>query len=168
MWLLSNITAGTPEQIQAVFDTENLLSMVMEQSSTGEAHVRKEGLFVIANAAHGTEAHLGKLHELGAIQVLVSSIDIVRDCQVVLTILEALRLFLAAGQAHADKVGGANPFCSVIEEAGGLEKLESLQSDENEHVYHSAEKLLATYFELEDGDDVEAPVDPRTGFDFSA
>jgi hypothetical protein len=167
LWLLSNITAGTPEQIQAVFDA-NLFSMVVDLSSTGDAQVRKEGLFALANAAHGWEAHLGKLHELGTINVLVSSIDIVHDCTVVLAILEALRVFLAAGRVHADKVGGPNPFCSVIEEAGGLEKLEGLQSDQNESVYKKAESLLATYFELEEGDEVDAPAGTVGGFDFSA
>merc|ERR1712093_851114 len=142
--------------------------MVVELSTTGDAQVRREGLFALLNAAHGTEAHLVKLHELGTINVLVSSIDIVHDCTIVLAILEALRVFLAAGRAHADKVGGANPFCSVIEEAGGLEKLESLQSDQNESVYEKAESLLATYFELENGDEVDAPAGTVGRFDFSA
>jgi hypothetical protein len=168
VWALSNITAGTPAQIAAVMEA-GLFPRVIQLCSEGDSIVRKEALFALANAAYGAPVILEQLQHMGAIQVLVSQMDVIRDSGALCSILDALRCFLNHGRAKVDQTGGGNPLCALIEEAGGLEKLEQLQNDENEDVYKKTTDILKDFFELESDDvEVENPSFLSGGhFDFS-
>ena len=50
-------------------------------------------------------------------------------------------LSTATQQGEGDKV------CELIEECGGLDKIEDLQSHENEQVYKKALSIIANFFE---------------------
>jgi hypothetical protein len=168
VWALSNITAGSPAQIAAVMEA-GLFPRVIQLCSEGDSIVRKEALFALANAAYGAPVILEQLQHMGAIQVLVSQMDVIRDSGALCSILDALRCFLNHGRAKVDQTGGGNPLCALIEEAGGLEKLEQLQNDENEDVYKKTTEILKDFFELE-SDDVEVENPPFLSgghFDFS-
>lgn len=51
-WAVSNITAGTSEQIQAVLDA-NFLPALIHVLQHDEQPVRKEALWAVANATSG-------------------------------------------------------------------------------------------------------------------
>lgn len=54
-WTLSNITAGTKEQIQAVFDA-NLVAPLVKLLATAEYDIKKEASWAISNATSGGTA----------------------------------------------------------------------------------------------------------------
>lgn len=77
--------------------------------------------------------------------------------------LEALEKILKVGEVCNGGHGGGiyqcpqtnvNPHAQLIEEAEGLEKIEGLQSHENNDIYETAMKILETYWmeEEEEGD----------------
>ena len=59
---------------------------------------------------------------------------------------------LAAGEMP----DGSNPCCSVLEECGGLDTVESLQEHENYALYDRAQKIIETYF---NGEETEVEAD---------
>ena len=60
--------------------------------------------------------------------------------------LEGIKNCLKKGN-ELPAVDGENPFVLKVEASGLLDKIEELQSHENEQVYQKAQDILATYFE---------------------
>lgn len=54
---------------------------------------------------------------------------------------------------------GMNAYGVLIEECGGLDKLENLQDFDNDAIYEKTIKLLESYW-LEEGGESEAPKEP--------
>ena len=48
-WMLSNIAAGSQEQLSLLMNTKDLIPRVLEQLSSSSSSIRKEACWVIAN-----------------------------------------------------------------------------------------------------------------------
>jgi hypothetical protein len=166
MWMLSNITAGNPRQIAQVME-KGLIPKAMEQLQGGDWDVKKEATWVLANAiVGGTPDQVGYLVQQGSIQALCSILD-VNDSQVVETVLDALEGILKVGKNSPDE-RTLTYFTTLVEQCDGLTKLELLQDDANENIYHRAVRILSSYFNLEDDADVDvADAMPTGGFNFA-
>lgn len=69
--------------------------------------------------------------------------------------MEGLENILKVGEAEKDagNTGGTNLYAAYIDQAGGLDKIETLQTHQNNDIYEKAVKILENYFGLDDEDD---------------
>ncbi|GAB5574806.1 importin subunit alpha-6 isoform X2 [Prionailurus iriomotensis] len=156
-WTISNITAGNRAQIQAVIDA-NIFPVLIEILQKAEFRTRKEAAWAITNATSGgTPEQIRYLVSLGCIKPLCDLLTVM-DSKIVQVALNGLENILRLGEQEGKRSGsGVNPYCGLIEEAYGLDKIEFLQSHENQEIYQKAFDLIEHYFGVEDDDSSLAP-----------
>ncbi|XP_061430788.1 importin subunit alpha-6 isoform X1 [Lethenteron reissneri] len=156
-WTISNITAGSRAQIQAVIDA-NIFPVLIEILQKAEFRTRKEAAWAITNATSGgTPEQIRFLVEQGCIKPLCDLLTVM-DAKIVQVALNGLENILKLGEQEARQDNlGINPYCATIEEAYGLDKIEFLQSHENQEIYQKAYDLIERYFGSEEEDGEIAP-----------
>lgn len=91
------------------------------------------------------------------------------DPRIVTVCLEGLENVLKVGEAEKNlgRSGDVNVYAQMIDEAEGLEKIENLQSHDNNEIYEKAVKILETYWLEEDDETVPPGGDAsQQGFQF--
>uniref|UniRef100_A0A8C4RTJ4 Importin subunit alpha n=1 Tax=Erpetoichthys calabaricus TaxID=27687 RepID=A0A8C4RTJ4_ERPCA len=156
-WTVSNITAGNRAQIQAVIDS-NIFPLLIEILQKAEFRTRKEAAWAITNATSGgTPEQIKYLVSLNCIKPLCDLLTVM-DSKIVQVALNGLENILRLGEQEAKQNGtGINPYCALIEEAYGLDKIEFLQSHENQEIYQKAFDLIEHYFGVEEEDSSIVP-----------
>ncbi|XP_007484527.1 importin subunit alpha-6 isoform X2 [Monodelphis domestica] len=151
-WTVSNITAGNRAQIQAVIDA-NIFPVLIEILQKAEFRTRKEAAWAITNATSGgTPEQIRYLVALGCIKPLCDLLTVM-DSKIVQVALNGLENILRLGEQESrQNEMNINPYCALIEEAYGLDKIEFLQSHENQEIYQKAFDLIEHYFGVEDED----------------
>ncbi|KAK1279148.1 hypothetical protein QJS04_geneDACA007162 [Acorus gramineus] len=167
-WTISNITAGNKDQIQAVIAAE-IIGPLVHLLQNAEFDIKKEAAWAISNATSGgTHDQIKYLVSQDCIKPLCDLL-VCPDPRIVTVCLEGLENILKVGEAEKNlgNTGGVNLYAQMIDEAEGLEKIESLQSHDNTEIYEKAVKILETYW-LEEEDEAMPTGDaaPQQGFDF--
>ena len=72
------------------------------------------------------------------------------DAKVITVAMEAIENILIAGTRQAVNNNGINPYARIVEECGGIDKLETLQRHDNQSIYRRAVGLLKEYFDAVD------------------
>lgn len=149
-WTISNITAGNKDQIQGIME-ESIVPPLIHLLAHAEFDIKKEAAWAISNATSGgTHQQIKFLVSNGCIKPLCDLISC-SDARIVTVALEGLENILKVGEA--DRVDDSpNVFAQLIDEADGLEKIESLQNHTNNDIYEKAMRILENYFGLEDDD----------------
>eukprot|EP00750_Incisomonas_marina_P015372 INCI182.1.p1 GENE.INCI182.1~~INCI182.1.p1 ORF type:complete len:583 (-),score=143.66 INCI182.1:404-2056(-) len=146
-WALSNIAAGTPPQVNSLIAQKPLLMRIMELLESDDFEVRKEAAWVISNiCTGGSTANIDAIVEMGALNVIVSVMDI-SDVKIALVALEALEAIL--------RKSGSIEYATMVEELGGVDKLEDLQDHNSEEIYKKAVSIVESFFNEEEEDDDE-------------
>ena len=143
-WAISNITAGNVEQIQKVVEN-GVLGPLVEVLANGDHKSQKEAAWAVTNlTSGGTTEQMAALCAFGPEGAIKPMCDLLgqRDEKTVTVILEGLGNMLAA----AEKLGELDTLCAKIEECDGLDKIEALQSHENDEVYKKALRIIESYF----------------------
>ena len=152
-WTISNITAGSKEQIQAVIDN-NIIPPLIQLLMNADFDIRKEAAWAISNATSGgTPQQIQYLVSQGCIRPLCDLLA-VADAKIITVALEGLENILKVGEQMTKQHNGENVFANFIDEAEGLEKIESLQQHPSNDIYSKAVKLVETYFEVDDEEDI--------------
>lgn len=156
-WTISNITAGNTAQIQKVIDAEVLLPLV-NVLRAGDFKAQKEAAWAVTNlTSGGTIQQIVSLCASGVIKPMCDLLD-ASDERTVCVILDGIMNILSAAQ----KQGEGDKVAAVIEECEGLDKIENLQTHENEEVYQKALEIIDTFFTDGDDEENEAPKDQFT------
>ncbi|XP_058212585.1 importin subunit alpha-2 [Rhododendron vialii] len=167
-WTISNITAGNREQIQAVIEA-GLIAPLVNLLQTAEFDIKKEAAWSISNATSGgTHEQVKYLVSQGCIKPLCDLL-VCPDPRIIIVCLEGLENILKVGEVEKNvgSIGDVNYYAQLIDEADGLEKIENLQSHDNNEIYEKAVKILETYW-LEEEDETLPPGDgaSQPGFNF--
>jgi len=154
-WTISNITAGSVDQIQMVLEGR-LMQPVIQVLMHSEFKTRKEAAWAISNATSGGKPEqIRFIVEQGAIGPLCDILG-VADPKVIEVALDALDNILRVGQDPAMlNENGENRYALAVEEASGLDKIEFVQQNPNEKLYQKAYKIISQYFP--DDDEAEDP-----------
>lgn len=160
-WTISNVTAGNKNQIQAVIDA-GIIPPLIQLLQNAEFDIKKEAAWAISNATSGgSPEQIRYLVAQGCIKPLCDLL-VVSDARIITVALEGLENILKIGEQDPAATGGMNPYTTIIEEAEGLDKIEQLQSHQNNDIYEKSVKILEQYFAAEEDDSSLAPsVDPN-------
>lgn len=155
-WTISNITAGNKGQIQAVIEA-GIIPPLLQLLSNAEFDIKKEAAWAISNTTSGGSAEqIRYLVQNNCIKPLCDLLT-VSDARIITVALEGLENILKVGEKDAKASGGLNQFATLIEEVDGLDKIEQLQTHQNNDIYEKAVKILEVYFGGEEEDATLVP-----------
>ena len=131
IWALSNITAES-RQIQSVIDSEIFpkLFIMLSPARNEEPEVKKEIYYTIINALAGAnDTQIQYLMDQGVIRQLCDGLGM--DSTILTVLLQAMEVIFKYG-TRTDKLKEIN---NMIEECGGVERIEALQKHKDEDIY---------------------------------
>jgi hypothetical protein len=147
-WMVSNVCAGTPGQIQAVFDC-NLFPALIHQLTNGEADVQREACWALSNATTGGTAQ--QIYDLVRLGVVAPLRDVLRstvqDPRVQTVALEGLANILTrpVPPGHAES-GDSSYYFGVMEQAQVPDQVLELTNSPNESLRNTAEAFMTKWF----------------------
>jgi importin subunit alpha-1 len=157
-WTISNITAGTIEQIESVIQS-GLIPPLISLLANSDFETRREAAWAISNAtAGGTDAQIRMLVLHGCLKPMCDLL-FANDSKLLIVVLEGIENILASGERERERLHQpANEYASLVEQVGGLERIEMLQNHVNEDIYFKSQHILRTYFDVEEEDEIQGLV----------
>ncbi|KAK0456692.1 armadillo-type protein [Armillaria borealis] len=160
-WTISNITAGSPPQIQSVIDA-NIIPPLINILQNADFKTRKEACWAISNATSGglqEPAQIRYLVTQGCIKPLCDLLTMM-DNKIIQVALDGLDNILKIGEMDKNAAGPGG--------AGGMITIHNLQQHDNLEIYKKAFNMMDKYFPDEEEEASIAPtnVDQTGAFAF--
>eukprot|EP00483_Globobulimina_turgida_P001811 UN01813 len=145
-WTISNITAGSQQQIESVISC-NLIPTLINILASERFIVAKEALWAISNlTSGGSDKQVQFLVNQGVMQPLCKYFNPnqIKGNKCLLVALEGLDNILEVGK----RINCLNGWCRLVEEANGVDYLEQIQSIQTipEEIYDKAADMIKKYF----------------------
>jgi len=162
-WTISNITAGNHNQIQVVIEA-GVLQPLIDILIKGDFKAQKEAAWAVTNlTSGGTVQQIVLLCGEGVLKPFCDLLA-AKDDKTVSVVLDGVSNILST----AEKLSEVDKVAMMIEECGGLDRIENLQTHENEAIYQKALQIIESFFPDDAGeDDGVAPKSADNGFEFS-
>ncbi|CAM9212922.1 unnamed protein product, partial [Scytosiphon promiscuus] len=141
--LLSCIAAGSPEQVEAVASTGDVIPCVTMELEEGNALCRKEAAWVFLNVCEcGRDAH----------RSIIPNMNLHADSDA-----ETLLVMLSLLYAILD-VGGEGPelsrYLTLVDEAGGFDRVVCLANDHDDmEIYDKAMDIIQSFGDRDSDDE---------------
>lgn len=121
-WVISNITAGSRNQVESVLARESLLKKVLNLFDEDATDVKREICYIFSNMAHaGEPQHIFNLYrETNILRYYINLLGAEEKKSVEVS-LECLFVVLAQGEKF--KVNGKNPLVLDLHTMGAIEIL---------------------------------------------
>eukprot|EP00755_Sulcionema_specki_P038958 Sspe_Gene.2825::Locus_940_Transcript_1_2_Confidence_0.800_Length_1628::g.2825::m.2825 len=148
-WNISNIAAGTVNQIQELITANIIPTLVSSLQPNVEWEVRKEAMWAVSNiTATGKPEQVNHLVNCGVLDPLCNFL-VVPDAKMLGQALDCLSNILRIGEEIAAMSGSENVYKTYLIE-NGVEKIEELQEHPILDVHSKAQDILQTFFECEE------------------
>ena len=141
-----------------------VLQPLVDILTKGDFKAQKEAAWAVTNLTSGGSVQ--QIVQLCGEGVLKPFCDLLaaKDDKTVSVVLDGVSNILST----AEKLGEADKVAMMIEECGGLDRIENLQTHENEAIYQKALQIIESFFPDEGAeDDGVAPKAAEDGFEFS-
>lgn len=152
LWALSNITAGTEPQANAVFQAlaSHLPTIVRVITHNEDGLMRREALVMLSNAfSTASWSHIDQLiNDYQFVQVLCDVLRL-REMETLTIALEAVHGLLG----RAEREGHLDRFSDLFGDNGGFEVLEELQTLPVADVYEGSVRIIEDFFAEDEGED---------------
>ncbi|KAI4293013.1 importin subunit alpha-6/7 [Pancytospora philotis] len=151
-WLLSNVTAGTPEQVAYVIDA-GFVALLIDSINNYELYIRKEASYAVLNILHFCSRFPERLQPLldnniiQAMQSYLAAISNTPDLQA--QHLDAFRYALEAGEKIRARFGD-NPVVQAMIDCSVVDEIEELQDVASTVVSQKAYNIIVDFFDGED------------------
>jgi len=162
---MSNIAAGTPNQITELFNNVpqgELINAIVEMGVEEHWEVRKEAIWTVSNLfTSATAKQIMALVEAEGLHPICKALMGVNDTKLIFVAMDAIENALEISETY-----NLN-YPVLIDEYGGIDSLEELQQHPNDDVYEKANHIISRFF-AEENDEHEniAPDQDDTTFKF--
>ncbi|XP_022847342.1 importin subunit alpha-like isoform X2 [Olea europaea var. sylvestris] len=160
-WIITQVIQRTKDNIQAVIEA-GIFSPLVQLLQNAEFGLQDAAAWAIFNATMGgSNEQIKFLVDKGCIKPLCDLLVSRNTANIIKYCLGGLENILKVGEAEKKKgnTEDVNVFAQIIEDVGGLQKIENLQTHDYGNVRRSAIEILVTYWHQEDDNDEDSDDD---------